>query len=121
MPRTLIMSPACVRRTVTRLAYEVIERNRGGTNLMVFGIPKSGLAMAVMILAALSKIVGHSVIVHKIDITPFLEAFADCEDAAAGWRRTLAEGLANVECLRLTFARSGLPKALDLLSAGAGS
>ena len=62
--------------------------------------------------------------VHQVaygDITPFLEAFAGCEDAAAGWRRTLAEGLANVECLRLTFARRGLPKALDLLSAGAGS
>ena len=71
MPRTLIMSPARVRRTVTRLAYEVIERNRGGTNLMVFGIPKRGLAMAVMIAEALGKIDGHSVIVHKIDITPF--------------------------------------------------
>ncbi len=62
--------------------------------------------------------------VHQVaygDITPFLEAVAGGEDADARWRRTLMDGLANVECLRLTFGRSGLRKALDLLSAGAGS
>ncbi len=62
--------------------------------------------------------------VHQVaygDITPFLEAVAGCEDADARWRRTLMDGLADVECLRLTFGRSGLPKALDLLSAGVGS
>jgi len=62
--------------------------------------------------------------VHQVaygDVTPFLEAVAGCEDAAACWRQTLIDGLADVECVRLTFARNGLPEALDLLSAGAGS
>ena len=62
--------------------------------------------------------------VHQVaygDITPFLEAVAGCEDADARWRRTLIDGLADVECLRLTFARRALPKALDLLSAGSRS
>ena len=71
MPRTLIMSPARVRRTVTRLAYEVIERNRGGANLMIFGIPECGLALAAMIAEALGKIDGQAITVHTIDITPF--------------------------------------------------
>ena len=33
MPRTLLLSPARVRRTVARLAYEVVERNRGADAL----------------------------------------------------------------------------------------
>jgi hypothetical protein len=60
--------------------------------------------------------------VHQVaygDITPFLETLAGCEDATARWRQVLSDGLADVECVRLTFARNELPKALDLLSAGA--
>ena len=52
------------------------------------------------------------------DMTPFLLALAGCEGAEALWRQTLIAGLADVECVRLTFARNGLPKALDLLSVG---
>ena len=62
--------------------------------------------------------------VHQVaygDITPFFEAFAGGEDADVRWRRTLVEGLANVECVRLTFARNDLAKALDLLPMGTGS
>ena len=58
--------------------------------------------------------------VHQVaygDLTPVLETFAGCEDADARWRRTLVEALADVDCVRLTFARRGLAKALDLLLA----
>lgn len=62
--------------------------------------------------------------VHQVaygDMTPFLEAAANCEEADGRWRRALIEGLTDVECVRLTFARNGLREALDLLSEGAGS
>ncbi len=71
MQRTLIMPPARVRRTVTRIAHEVIERNRGGANLMVFGIPTHGLAVAGLIAEALSSIEGQTLTAHELDITPF--------------------------------------------------
>ena len=80
------MSPARVRRTVTRLAYEVIERNRGGANLMVFGIPKRGLAIAEMIAEALGEIDGQSVATRELDITPFrddISANGDAPDAGS--------------------------------------
>lgn len=71
MLRTLIMSPARVRRTVTRLAYEVVERNRGGDNLLLFGIPRSGLAIAQLLAHALAEIDGKPLTVQSLDITPF--------------------------------------------------
>ena len=91
MLHTLIMSPARVRRTVTRLAYEVIERNRGGANLMVFGIPKRGLAMAEMIAEALGKIDGQTVTAHELDITPFRDDISANGDAPDAGRFDVAD------------------------------
>ncbi len=71
MPQTLVMSPARVRRTVTRLAYEVVERNRGRENLMLFGIPTKGLAIARLLADAFREIDGQPLMVHALDITPY--------------------------------------------------
>lgn len=65
------MSPARVRRTLTRLAYEVIEQNRGGANLMVFGIRTRGVALAERLAAVLREVEGDRFPVHPLDVTPF--------------------------------------------------
>jgi len=91
MSRALIMSPARVRRTVTRIAHEVIERNRGGANLMLFGIPKRGLAMAGMIAEAIGEIGNQSVTAHELDITPFRDDLSQSGDAPDANRFDVAD------------------------------
>lgn len=71
MPRTLLMSPGRVRRTVVRLAYEVVERNRGGANLIVFGIRSRGVALAAQLAGALGEVEGRSFPVHGLDVSSF--------------------------------------------------
>lgn len=71
MARSELMSPAGVRRTVTRLAYEVRERNRGADTLMVFGLKTRGQALAAMLAGALEEVEGHEVPVHPLDLTGF--------------------------------------------------
>ena len=71
MARSELMSPARVRRTVTRLAYEVRERNRGAETLMVFGLKTRGRALAAMLAEALEEVEGHEVPVHALDLTGF--------------------------------------------------
>ena len=44
--RTLILSSRRVRRTLSRLACEVVERNRGAENLVVLGIERAGVEVA---------------------------------------------------------------------------
>ncbi len=73
MPRTLLMSPARVRRTLTRLAYEVVERNRGGGGLELFGIRTRGLALAGEIAEVLREIEGRPFPVRPLAV----EAFRD--------------------------------------------
>lgn len=74
------MSPVRVQRIVTRIAYEVVERNRGGANLMLFGIPRRGFAMAEMIAEALAEIDGKPNTPRELNITPFRDDVSENGD-----------------------------------------
>ena len=69
MTRTVLLTPPRVRRTVTRLAYEVIERNRGVDGLLVFGLKERGLALAGLLADALGAATGQDVEVYPLDIS----------------------------------------------------
>jgi pyrimidine operon attenuation protein/uracil phosphoribosyltransferase len=71
MSRTAILSPERVRRTLTRLAYEIVERNRGGATLEVFGIRKRGVALAETLAGIIGETDGRTIPVHPLDVTPF--------------------------------------------------
>lgn len=71
MPRTVLLPPARVRRILTRMAYEVIERNRGSETLEVFGIRERGVALAEQLAAAIGAVEEREVRVHPLDVTPF--------------------------------------------------
>jgi len=78
--RTLLLPPARVRRTLTRLAYEIVERNRGGETLEVFGIRTRGVALAETIAGVIGEVEDLSLRVHALDVAPF----RDDLDSSAG-------------------------------------
>ena len=82
MPRTLLLSPERVRRTLERLAYEVVERNRGAAQLSVFGIRRRGLALAERIAHTIAEIEDREVLAHALDVTAFRDDRRD-QDAVA--------------------------------------
>ena len=71
MARQQLLSPARTRRTLVRLAYEVLERNRGASNVLVFGIRRRGTALAEQMAATLSEVEGARIEAHPLDIGPF--------------------------------------------------
>lgn len=71
MARTVLLGPGRMRRTVTRLAYEVVERNRGAEGLIVFGLRRRGVELARQLAETLSDIAGQPVPVHALDVAPF--------------------------------------------------
>lgn len=80
MSRTVLLAPERVRRTITRLAYEVIERNRGVEGLLVFGLKERGAVLASRLADALEEASGQSVERHPLPIAGFRD---DREDAPA--------------------------------------
>lgn len=69
--QTRIMSPERVQRTLRRLAYEIVERNRGSDRLAVFGILQSGLPLAEALAKEINRIEADDLAAHALDVTPF--------------------------------------------------
>ena len=71
MGRTRIMSPERVRRTLRRLAYEIIERNRGADSVELFGIQRSGVPVARAVAEEISAVEKTKIEAYDLDVTPF--------------------------------------------------
>ncbi len=71
MKRTRILTPEQVARILDRMAYEVLERNRGGKGLVVFGILQKGVAVAEALSTRLAQIEGRDFPVNALDVRPY--------------------------------------------------
>src|SRR5690554_5539337 len=71
MSKIQIMSTDQTMRTLVRLAYEVIERNRGAENLELVGIRRRGAALARVLAEQIGRIEGRTFEVHELDVTPY--------------------------------------------------
>ena len=67
--KTQLMDEAQLRRTVTRMAHEIIERNKGVTDVVLVGIRRRGEPIARMIQQMIERFEGVSVPVGTVDIT----------------------------------------------------
>ncbi len=71
MARTQIMSAVQVERTLSRLAYEIVERNHGAENLVLFGIRTRGQELATTLAATISRVEQLLCTAYPLDITRF--------------------------------------------------
>ena len=69
--RTQIMSSAQINRTLNRLAYEIVERNRGADNLVVIGIQRSGAVVATRMANHINQIEDTKLVSVDLDVTAF--------------------------------------------------
>ena len=67
--KTQIMDEAQVRRTVTRMAHEIIERDKGVADVVLVGIRRRGEPIARMLAGAIERVEGAKVPVGTVDIT----------------------------------------------------
>jgi pyrimidine operon attenuation protein / uracil phosphoribosyltransferase len=69
MPAARLMDEAEVRRSITRIAHEIIERNKGADGLVLVGIAARGDDLARRLAAEIARIEGRTVPVGALDIT----------------------------------------------------
>jgi len=67
--RARLMDDADVKRAVTRIAHEIVERNRGAGRVVLIGIAARGDDLARRLAAEIERIEGTSVPVGALDIT----------------------------------------------------
>jgi len=73
---TVILDQAGVNRALTRIAHEILERNKGGEGLALVGIRSGGDHLAVQLARRISEIEGVEIPQGSVDITMYRDDLA---------------------------------------------
>ncbi|MFC4808315.1 bifunctional pyr operon transcriptional regulator/uracil phosphoribosyltransferase PyrR [Paenibacillus sp. GCM10023250] len=67
----VIMDETAIRRALTRIAHEIVEKNKGIDNCVIVGIRTRGIYLAQRIAEQIREIEGRPVEVQELDITQY--------------------------------------------------
>ena len=67
--KTVLMDKDAIRRALTRISHEIVERNKGTESIVLVGIRSRGIPLAERIAAAIEKIEGTKPAIGILDIT----------------------------------------------------
>lgn len=69
--KAAIMDAAGVRHALTRIAFEIVEKNKGVEHLLLAGVKTRGVFLAHRIAAKLGEVEGKAPPVLELDVTPW--------------------------------------------------
>ena len=78
-PARTVLASADIDRALTRIAHEILEANKGGTDLVLMGIPRRGYPLALRLaakIAAADPTVDAGAITGQLDVTMFRDDLA---------------------------------------------
>ncbi len=78
--RSLIMDEAAMQRAITRIAFEIIEKNKGIDNLALIGVHRRGVLMANRLKKKLEELEGQEVPMGILDITFYRDDLSERAD-----------------------------------------
>ena len=70
-PGRTVLDPGDISRALTRIAHEILERNKGAGDLVLLGIPSRGVPLAQRIAAKMAAVEGVDVPVGSLDVTMY--------------------------------------------------
>ncbi|MDD2211847.1 MAG: bifunctional pyr operon transcriptional regulator/uracil phosphoribosyltransferase PyrR [Clostridia bacterium] len=69
-----------IRRSLTRIAHEIVEKNKGVDDLIIVGIRRRGVPLAERLAQMISQIEGTKLTVGKLDITLYRDDLTALSD-----------------------------------------
>jgi pyrimidine operon attenuation protein / uracil phosphoribosyltransferase len=70
-PVKTVLEPAEIRRALTRIAHEILERTSGAADVVLLGIPTRGVPLARRLAERLEQVEGRPVPAGSLDITMY--------------------------------------------------
>ncbi len=67
----VVLGPDEIRRALTRVAHEILERTDGARDVILLGIPTRGVPLAARLAAGLAQVEGRPAPVGSLDITMY--------------------------------------------------
>ena len=89
--KSVIMDEDAVRRSMTRITHEIIEKNSGTADLVLLGIHRRGMPLAAMLQENIRRFEDRDVPIGSIDISLYRDDLTELSD-------TPEEGISNIPC-----------------------
>lgn len=92
----VVLGPHEIARALTRIAHEILERNKGGADLVLLGIPTRGLPLARRLaerLVAVEPGLSADALVGSLDVTMHRDDLAQHPTRAIGTTRVPGTGI----------------------------
>ena len=89
--KSVIMDEAAVRRSMTRITHEIIEKNSGTSDLVLLGIHRRGMPLAAMLQENIRKFESRDIPLGSIDISLYRDDLTELSDMPA-------EGASDIPC-----------------------
>ena len=89
--KSVIMDEAAVRRSMTRITHEIIEKNSGTASLVLLGIHRRGMPLAAMLRENIARFDGREVPIGSIDISLYRDDLTELSDVPE-------EGVSRIPC-----------------------
>jgi pyrimidine operon attenuation protein/uracil phosphoribosyltransferase len=67
----IVLDATDISRALTRIAHEILERNKGSDEIIVLGIPRRGVPLAHRIAATMASVEGTDIPAGSLDITMY--------------------------------------------------
>ena len=69
MPEIILMSPQDIRRALVRVAHEIVERNKGATDIILVGMQARGVPLAKRLASSINDLEKITIPVGSLDIS----------------------------------------------------
>ncbi|MCS6801170.1 MAG: bifunctional pyr operon transcriptional regulator/uracil phosphoribosyltransferase PyrR [Chloroflexota bacterium] len=69
LERRVLLGAEEIRRALTRIAHEILERNRGAAALVLVGVYTRGVPLAERLASQIARLEGHPVPAGQLDVT----------------------------------------------------
>jgi len=90
-----VLEPVEIRRALTRVAHEILERTNGGGDVILLGIPTRGVPLARRLAERLEQVEGRPVPAGSLDVTMYRDDLRLRPARALGHTEVPAEGIDN--------------------------
>jgi pyrimidine operon attenuation protein / uracil phosphoribosyltransferase len=90
-----VLEPVEIRRALTRVAHEILERTNGGGDVILLGIPTRGVPLARRLAERLEQVEGRPVPAGSLDVTMYRDDLRLRPARALGHTEVPAAGIDN--------------------------
>lgn len=116
--KSVLLDEAAMRRALTRIAHEIIERNKGIENCVLVGIRTRGVYLANRLAARIQQIEGEGIPVEELDITLYRDDLSQIDKQSNSSSTILPEHITDKKVILVDdvlFTGRTVRAALDAL------